>query len=63
MNEATAEPDAVELQTNQWFNVREPLTLESLRDRVVLLHTVFEHHEVMTKFRGVLHRGHSQTYS
>lgn len=83
MTEASAEPDTIELQTSQWFNVKEPLTLETLRGRVIVLHTfqmlcpgcvqhgvpqaqrvretfaerdvavvglhtVFEHHEVMT---------------
>ena len=35
---STYHPSAPPLQVAQWFNTREPLTLESLRGRVVLLH-------------------------
>lgn len=39
MSDAMQEAGPVELQTSQWFNVREPFTLASLRGRVVLVHT------------------------
>ena len=35
---STYHPPAPPLQVAQWFNTREPLTLESLRGRVVVLH-------------------------
>lgn len=38
MASTTYHPGAPPLQVAQWFNTREPLTLEDLRGRVVLLH-------------------------
>ena len=38
MTSSAYHPAAPPLQVAQWFNTREPLSLESLRGRVVLLH-------------------------
>lgn len=40
-----------EIEASEWLNTPEPLKLSALRGRVVVvtgLHSVFEHHHVMT---------------